>query len=149
MSQFRTRLTRLRSQSGDTPETSLGSTENNASESKTDLRGRINKLSTSKVSRSTSRLRLSECELAEQLGGLRLSEGLVVIEQSLQFGVNHGRARIGEGLEQALSFFGHKDGAVAFMDTETTGLAGGTGTVVFLLGLGRSKGTHFASPSTY
>ena len=87
-----------------------------------------------------SKRRLSDAELAQQLGGCRLSEGLVIIEQSSQFGARHGRTKIGKGLERSLGFFGHKEGTVAFMDTETTGLAGGTGTMVFLLGLAKVAG---------
>ncbi|HET7842825.1 MAG TPA: ribonuclease H-like domain-containing protein, partial [Xanthomonadales bacterium] len=37
---------------------------------------------------------------------------------------------------------GRHDGELVFIDTETTGLAGGTGTLVFLLGLARVRRTH-------
>ena len=37
---------------------------------------------------------------------------------------------------------GRQSGELLFLDTETTGLAGGTGTLVFLLGLARLKPTH-------
>ncbi len=75
--------------------------------------------------------------LAGLLGGHYNGDGLIVIERNLPFNSNHGESRIGEGLEQSLAFFGHERGSVVFVDTETTGLSGGTGTVVFILGLGR------------
>ncbi|MBI4219321.1 MAG: ribonuclease H-like domain-containing protein [Chloroflexi bacterium] len=38
---------------------------------------------------------------------------------------------------------GLEPGAFVFLDTETTGLAGGTGTYAFLIGVGRHDGQHF------
>lgn len=79
--------------------------------------------------------------LAEVLGGTPIGGGVVLVESRLALGSGHGHRRLGQGLSEALAYFGGGPaGAPAdlvFMDTETTGLAGGTGTVVFLLGLGR------------
>jgi uncharacterized protein len=78
---------------------------------------------------------LSGEELAERLGGRHAAEGLIVIERRVPLGALHGRWPLGGGLATALGFFGHGDGRAVFLDTETTGLAGGTGTVAFLIGL--------------
>ncbi|PYV16851.1 MAG: hypothetical protein DMG21_10335 [Acidobacteria bacterium] len=80
--------------------------------------------------------------------------------QALPFGRPYGRLRIGDiaaaNLE-ALDIFlgpsrngaGARHGALTeaerlvFLDTETTGLAGGTGTVAFLIGVGKVEGSSF------
>ena len=81
---------------------------------------------------------VSTAELAEQLGGSIVDDGLIVVEQCMPLGIGHGQARIDdEPINAALAYFGGAAGNAVFMDTETTGLAGGTGTLVFLLGLGR------------
>ncbi len=81
---------------------------------------------------------ISAAELAVQLGGCLIEEGLIVVEQRLPFRIGHGEARIDDDtINAALEYFGCARGPTVFMDTETTGLAGGTGTLVFLLGLGR------------
>lgn len=79
--------------------------------------------------------------LAERLGGVRVAEGVIAIAQTLPLAHGHGRVRLGDALATSLDALcsgppAHTEGLV-FMDTETTGLAGGTGTMVFLLGLAR------------
>jgi hypothetical protein len=72
--------------------------------------------------------------------------------QSLPFGRPYGKLRVGD-LSTAdlspLNLFlegGTLPGpaGVVYLDTETTGLAGGTGTCAFLIGLGMAQGTQFA-----
>jgi uncharacterized protein len=71
--------------------------------------------------------------------------------QALPFGRPYGRLRIGDVCAADLSplslFF---DGAelpdpsrLVYLDTETTGLAGGTGTCAFLIGIGAVEGSQF------
>jgi uncharacterized protein len=80
---------------------------------------------------------LSDEELAQQLGGHYATEGLIVIERRVPLGAHHGRWPLGAGVDEALTSFGHGTGNAVFLDTETTGLAGGVGTVAFVVGLAR------------
>lgn len=69
-----------------------------------------------------------------------------VFENSYDLSVRYGRTRISQGLEvkgEILSLLGRSEefggldlSTALFLDLETTGLAGGTGTVPFLVGLG-------------
>lgn len=75
-----------------------------------------------------------------------------VVEKAYPIGERHGRwplqqaldatycdfSRLGQNLPKALQVKG-----ALFLDTETTGLAGGTGTYAFLVGLGVFTDTHF------
>src|SRR6266581_4481260 len=82
--------------------------------------------------------------VARLLQGERVAEGLVVIEHHIpllhQHGkrsltpitaLHHPRPPVGQALPAE---------QLVFLDTETTGLAGGTGTLAFLVGLGRIDG---------
>src|SRR3989442_1696053 len=82
--------------------------------------------------------------VARLLQGERVADGLVVIEHHIpllhQHGkrsltpittLHHPRPPVGQALPAE---------QLVFLDTETTGLSGGTGTLVFLLGLGRIDG---------
>jgi uncharacterized protein YprB with RNaseH-like and TPR domain len=82
----------------------------------------------------------SDRELAKWLGGEVTADGLIEVERRLDLG--HGWSErfaldLRHGLPDSL------DPAPAdwvFMDTETTGLAGGSGTLAFLIGLARLQG---------
>jgi len=88
---------------------------------------------------------ISEQTLATRLGGQVAGEGLIRIHERLGRDTLHGSVPLFDpNLHQAL---GHCSAgevetprACVFMDTETTGLAGGTGTHVFLLGMARFSG---------
>lgn len=87
----------------------------------------------------------AEARLAEQLQGQMLDDGVLLIEREVPIEEYHGRIR----LDQALHDAGAMPEAHAldlreavFLDTETSGLSGGTGTVVFLLGLARLDGNQ-------
>src|SRR5215471_5257485 len=82
--------------------------------------------------------------VASLLQGERIAEGLVVIDHHLPLSHQHGkhaltpittlhhpRPPVGQALPAE---------QLVFLDTETTGLAGGTGTLAFLVGLGRIDG---------
>ncbi|MEO1767070.1 ribonuclease H-like domain-containing protein [Thiobacter aerophilum] len=84
--------------------------------------------------------RLSDEEVAAVLGGICLAEGLIVVERTVALSTLHGSRVLWEIMHAPL----HRlDGGAVdprellFLDTETTGLAGGTGTLPFLLGLAR------------
>jgi len=66
-----------------------------------------------------------------------------------RYPLGHRQGRIGLGLAAAASSLplaagpGFTPGAAIYLDTETTGLAGGTGTYAFLIGVGRFTGEAF------
>jgi uncharacterized protein len=72
--------------------------------------------------------------------------------QSLPFGRPYGKLRIGDISTAELSPLGifladsalPEAARLAYLDTETTGLAGGTGTCAFLIGVGIIEGRQFA-----
>ncbi|NIR31841.1 MAG: ribonuclease H-like domain-containing protein [Gammaproteobacteria bacterium] len=144
MSELRVRLARLRRETGN----GSGSQPGAAPAADTcELRRRLQRVhaSSHRIRRLPTPTPLGDDALAEHLGGRVLSDGLVAVEETIPLGTAHGRGRLGHDIAPALCFFGAKatsdsaygeDGAV-FMDTETTGLSGGTGTLVFLLGLAR------------
>jgi uncharacterized protein YprB with RNaseH-like and TPR domain len=79
--------------------------------------------------------------LAASLGGSVVAPDLVEVSRSLALPCRHGDVWIesGDSLAAAARSVGRLDAApesLLFLDTETTGLAGGTGTVAFLVGLG-------------
>lgn len=85
--------------------------------------------------------------LAERLGGCEVAPGLVEVVRRHPLGLRHGRlplallAGVSGDASGALRWPGVLEPArLVFLDTETTGLAGGTGTVAFLLGVARLKG---------
>ncbi len=135
---LRSRLSQLRAQAAPLP----GRSAREAADSPQRMRERLKRFAPRKGASVSAEPRLAGDELAGLLGGRYIPDGLIVIERNLSFDTYHGERLIGEGLEESLAFFGHDDGSVVFMDTETTGLAGGTGTVIFLLGLGRVTGAE-------
>lgn len=87
----------------------------------------------------------SDADVAARLGGTVLDGGLLLIEERLPATHRHGRVALG-GLSAAplealcAGSRPHPEGLL-FLDTETTGLAGGTGTLPFLVGLARFDGS--------
>jgi hypothetical protein len=93
--------------------------------------------------RTLARHRASEHEVAQALGGERIDGGLILVERVLPLTTRHGTVRLGELLTAPLELLaGHAPAPaeLLFLDTETTGLAGGTGTLPFLVGLARIEG---------
>ncbi len=83
--------------------------------------------------------------LARALGGRVLAPGLVAVEERLEGEVAGLDPRAvaeaaGELAATTRRAAATAPRALAFLDTETSGLAGGTGTTVFLLGIGRFEG---------
>lgn len=84
--------------------------------------------------------RLSDHELAERLGGSVPAAGVVLVEGHLALHHVHGRVALERLCHAPLAVLAEAQPdptGLLFLDTETTGLAGGTGTLPFLLGLAR------------
>ena len=89
------------------------------------------------------RARISEVSLAARLGGQVVCDGVIRICERLSAGALHGDFPLLESaLRRALPLCagGAPARACVFMDTETTGLSGGSGTLAFLLGMARFSG---------
>jgi len=80
---------------------------------------------------------MGEEALAAHLGGRVLAEGVVQITETLPLSHVHGRIPL-SAICAGTDHLGNVTPTdVVYMDTETSGLAGGTGTVVFMLGMAR------------
>lgn len=86
--------------------------------------------------------RPTDGELAQRLGGTVLAPALLAVERSFPLPFAHGATRIAgavelaEGARRSLRDEAELDAeGMLFLDTETSGLAGGTGTTAFVLGL--------------
>lgn len=114
-------------------------------QSSSSLRSRLNKLRSSR----------DPAEIAQRLGGRLTSvngENVVTISRKYDINRLHGKGSL-ELLRTFSSIhFARLCGTrpddfdseqILFLDTETTGLAGGTGTYVFLIGAGYLQGDHF------
>jgi uncharacterized protein YprB with RNaseH-like and TPR domain len=86
--------------------------------------------------------RPTDAELAQRLGGEVVGPGLLAVERSFPLPFAHGATRVADpetlaaGVRLSLdanAAIGSE--ALLFLDTETSGLAGGTGTAAFVLGL--------------
>ncbi len=108
---------------------------------------RLNAIGIKKGTELTAPQKLSHPSLAEVLGA-RIEENqfgrVVVCEKDYPYGTQHGDIRFFEEVStQTIHKAGKVDSRVdslmkmVFLDTETTGLAGGTGTLAFLVGLAR------------
>ena len=96
------------------------------------------------IDRERRAKRTSEPELAQLLRGTLCADGVILVEHVIPASTRHGTVRYSDIHTAALnSFTGgiepNRDDLV-FIDTETTGLAGGSGTLAFLLGLARLRG---------
>lgn len=81
--------------------------------------------------RARERCRPTDDEtLATTLGAERLCPGLLLIERRYPLWHCHGRVPL-----QHVSRLDKASPGLVFLDTETTGLAGGTGTIAFLVGM--------------
>ncbi len=88
--------------------------------------------------------RLDDAGLAERLGGVVVAPGLVEVCHRFALGHRHGHQPLTALADAAVGLPGAPAaGEWLFLDTETSGLSGGTGTVAFLLGLARVDGEAF------
>jgi len=130
VSRLAERLTRLRRESGAVEEpkpTAPGAPSQALRQRLERLRGRR---------REPARAPLGEAALASRLGARPLAPGVLLVERATALPPHVSEAALAE----ALAFFGASPPGALFLDTETTGLAGGTGTVAFVLGLARAEG---------
>lgn len=91
---------------------------------------------------SAPRASADEQALAARLGGERICEGVIAIREQFPGDAAHGAFPLLNPLPQhapslCTGATAPRPRVCVFMDTETTGLAGGTGTLVFLLGMAR------------
>jgi hypothetical protein len=107
------------------------------------LAARLQRLATAQAAKPQKRA-VSQEELAHLLGGHLCADGVVLVEHFLPISHQHGSVPFHRIHESALDFLAGgtepKREHLLFIDTETTGLAGGTGTVAFVLGLARIHG---------
>ncbi|MCG5530507.1 ribonuclease H-like domain-containing protein [Halorhodospira halochloris] len=78
--------------------------------------------------------------LAELVGGQLLEHGLIEVEVKVGLHSSYGRqplAALGSGLDNLPEGAQLHPSEAVFLDVETTGLAGGTGTIAFLIGAGQ------------
>lgn len=96
------------------------------------------------IDRARRAKRTSEPELAQLLRGTLCADGVILVENVIPASTRHGTVRYADIHTAALdSFTGGIEpdrDELVFIDTETTGLAGGSGTLAFLLGLARLRG---------
>jgi len=85
--------------------------------------------------------RATDVDLARTLRGESIADGVILVESRLPLAHRHGHLPFARIDRAPLHFIAGGDeparDRLLFIDTETTGLAGGTGTVAFLLGLAR------------
>ena len=131
------RLTLLRTQRGDTATSQTATSA--ATPTPAPVEQRLQRLYGAGKSETTRKG--YEPDVAHLLGGTQVADGLIVVEHQLPLSHQHGERRFTSLLTHP-SLDAPTDPPLptehlVFMDTETTGLAGGTGTLAFLLGLGR------------
>ncbi|HEY5868163.1 MAG TPA: ribonuclease H-like domain-containing protein, partial [Candidatus Tectomicrobia bacterium] len=138
--ELRQRLTLLRRQSGvpeATPALPTCPTPDSVAERLQRLRG----ASVGDLSRPGR-----DAHVAEILEGEHVADGLVVVERRFPLSYQHGKSALTPitTLHHPSPPAGQALPAeqLVFLDTETTGLSGGTGTVAFLLGVGRIDGAE-------
>lgn len=108
---------------------------------------RVSRLSGARRTAPAPPTRVSASEVAEAVGGEVIADGLIRIEVRLALSARHGEiclervCEMHETLPDAPALVPEE---TVFFDTETTGLSGGTGTTVFLLGMGRVEGNELA-----
>ncbi len=106
---------------------------------KSDLRDRLAKLKPERLhNRQTVQTKAhSEQVLAERLQGRLIQEGVIKIEERIPLSGKLGRIEL-QNCQQSPELPGEistKDQRFVYLDTETTGLSGGSGTIIFLLGM--------------
>lgn len=105
-----------------------------------DLIARIERLRGRTRERTRS---VTAADLAQQLGGELCAGGVLRIERRIPLAHRVGRVALAHSLQAHIPDMPADPAQWLFLDTETTGLAGGAGTLVFLVGLGRLRGDAF------
>jgi uncharacterized protein len=76
--------------------------------------------------------------LARLLGGEVVARHLILVESLLPLDTRHGRVPLADSL-QTVWPLAAAQGSIAGIDTETTGLSGGTGTAAFMIGIAQAE----------
>ena len=97
-----------------------------------------------RIARLKGRARLahgvaSEGTLAARLGGEIVAPGLIRVERRFPLWHKLGRVSLSSLLRARGPSLPEDHGRCLFLDTETTGLAGGSGTLAFMIGIGRLR----------
>jgi len=106
------------------------------------LAGRLHRADPARRRATTSR-EPDEQALAEQIGAEIVAPGVLLLERRQSLRRHHGRYRAAECVETLPTLYPRAPSdpaGWAFIDTETSGLAGGTGTWAFTCALGRIDG---------
>ena len=82
--------------------------------------------------------RESTVALAQRLGGEVVARHLILVENLLPLHTRHGGVRLADSLQPVWPLAA-TPGSVVGIDTETTGLAGGTGTTAFMIGIAQAE----------
>lgn len=136
MSQLKARIDALKRQSGQDAETDAGRGAVD------ELSRRLERLRCGMESPVPAAVRPDPGRLAEQVGGELHADGYVTVETLRPAGTPHGDRQVGCGDDTTRHLPGAEGRPTAdwvFVDTETSGLAGGTGTVPFLVGIARHE----------
>ncbi|WP_018995323.1 ribonuclease H-like domain-containing protein [Thioalkalivibrio sp. ALJ2] len=109
-----------------------------------EIRARLDRMGVAGTGRTRAktpsrRKAVSPEALANRLGGERLAEHVIEIDRVIPDDHAHGRYALSMARASASPFWSPAP-RVGFIDTETTGLAGGAGTVAFLVGLATLEG---------
>ncbi|WP_017942532.1 MULTISPECIES: ribonuclease H-like domain-containing protein [unclassified Thioalkalivibrio] len=104
-----------------------------------EIRARLDRMGVAGTGRTRPRRAAVESsippeELAKRLDGELLAPQVILLDRVMPDRHAHGGHTLARAREPAMPFW-HADRRVGFIDTETTGLAGGAGTVAFLVGL--------------
>jgi len=111
----------------------------------TGLATRIDRL---RVSRQTDRRKSGsdEGKLCQALQGAEIADGVLLVERRIAAGTAHGNGRVGRSLLRPKDLpdtAGVDPENMLFLDTETTGLSGGSGSLAFMVGLARLEEDDF------
>ena len=79
--------------------------------------------------------------LARRLGGEVVARHLILVESRLPLETRHGRMRLADSLQPVWPLAATQ-GSISGIDTETTGLSGGTGTTAFMIGIAQAEPEH-------
>nr|WP_296747505.1 ribonuclease H-like domain-containing protein [Thioalkalivibrio sp.] len=79
--------------------------------------------------------------LARRLGGEVVARHLILVESRLPLETRHGRVRLADSLQPVWPLAATQ-GSISGIDTETTGLSGGTGTTAFMIGIAQAEPEH-------
>jgi len=134
MTNLKARLQQLRSQAGAQQPISARDEQTN---SRTSLKSKLETIPTERLlgPHSTGNSKRGTKQLADTLNGTLLDNGIILIEQTIKLGGHLGNINLGTlGLPSKLPGEFEQSGRYIYIDTETTGLSGGSGTLAFLIG---------------